>query len=382
VISFKTPAFRRLVAFLATGLFLFGLTSHSATADTQQQLDEARAKLKAIEKRLIAGQSQLAALRARVDVIIARINDVESVIAVIQSELNTVEQEIAVARKRLLATQAQLDQRARVTYQSGGGLMLEFVLGSTSLADLGSRLEIVDRATASDRALIVRIQSLEARLKHRQTKLGHLQDRRLEERNSLTAQNAALQEQLAAENGIVAQINRDRQEAHSIVSHLQKKRQREIRAARRALRLAMQSQFGAPPGPAIGGVLQVCPVDQPRHYIDDFGFPRFSGGFHRHQGNDIFAPYGTPIRAPFAGTASGASNGLGGLAVKVYGPQGYAYNAHLSRLGALGSVSAGTIIGYVGNSGDARGTSPHDHFEWHPGNGGAISPFAYLNAVC
>jgi murein DD-endopeptidase MepM/ murein hydrolase activator NlpD len=77
-----------------------------------------------------------------------------------------------------------------------------------------------------------------------------------------------------------------------------------------------------------------------------------------------------------------SSNRTGGLAVKVLGSRGFVYNAHLSAIGRLGSVSTGTVIGYVGNSGNARGTPPHDHFEWHPGNGGAVNPYPYLNQVC
>lgn len=126
----------------------------------------------------------------------------------------------------------------------------------------------------------------------------------------------------------------------------------------------------------------ICPVDPPRSYSDDFGAPRWAGGFHTHQGNDIFAPLGTPIRAPFDGNAVDAANGLGGLAVKVFGAGGWVYNAHLSAYGTLGQVQAGEIIGYVGNTGDAVGTSPHDHFEWHPGGGAAVSPFPFLREVC
>jgi murein DD-endopeptidase MepM/ murein hydrolase activator NlpD len=139
----------------------------------------------------------------------------------------------------------------------------------------------------------------------------------------------------------------------------------------------------APPVEAGGpGPLYVCPVDPPRSYSDDWGAPRFAGGFHLHQGNDIFALEGTPIRAPFDGTAVDATNTLGGIAVSVYGADGYAYNAHLLRFGRLGEVTAGTIIGYVGNTGDADASPPHDHFEWHPGNGAAVDPYPYLNAVC
>jgi murein DD-endopeptidase MepM/ murein hydrolase activator NlpD len=134
--------------------------------------------------------------------------------------------------------------------------------------------------------------------------------------------------------------------------------------------------------PVVKGVLHFCPVDQPHSYTDDFGAPRWAGGYHPHEGNDIFAPEGTPIRAPFDGLAVQTTNTLGGRAVTVYGDAGYVYNAHLSEYGTLGEVTTGTVIGYVGNSGDAVESAPHDHFEWHPGNGAAVNPFAYLNAVC
>lgn len=130
------------------------------------------------------------------------------------------------------------------------------------------------------------------------------------------------------------------------------------------------------------GPLYICPVQGKGFFSDDFGAPRYAGGFHLHQGNDIFAPLGTPIVAPFDGNAVTAANSLGGLAVKVFGTQGYVYNAHLVSYGKLGAVKAGTVIGYVGNTGDALGGPMHDHFEWHPANGPAIDPYPFLTQVC
>ena len=116
------------------------------------------------------------------------------------------------------------------------------------------------------------------------------------------------------------------------------------------------------------GPLFVCPVQGAFSVGDSFGANRYAGGYHPHAGNDIFADPGTPIVAPFDGVAENASNTLGGNAVIVRGEDGYVYNAHLSAFDKLGAVKAGDIIGYVGNTGDALATPPHDHFEWHPYN--------------
>jgi murein DD-endopeptidase MepM/ murein hydrolase activator NlpD len=142
--------------------------------------------------------------------------------------------------------------------------------------------------------------------------------------------------------------------------------------------------------------LRLCPVKRPVSYTDDFGEPRPVGGFHPHWGNDIVAPTGRPIRAPFPGLAVAHSDDwFAGHYVTVIGREGYVRNGHMSRFGKLGYVKAGTVIGYVGETGDAR--DPHDHFDWHPWNVpkrlhraptgytrimDGVDPFPFLNEVC
>ena len=130
------------------------------------------------------------------------------------------------------------------------------------------------------------------------------------------------------------------------------------------------------------GIFRFCPVAGAPQIADNFGVVVNIPGVppHIHQGNDIAAATGTPIVAPFAGEVVATPNDLGGMAVEVRGEDGYVYDAHLSAYGALGTVPAGAIVGYVGSTGDARG--PHDHFEWHPGNGAAVDPYPFLAAVC
>jgi NADH-quinone oxidoreductase subunit A len=100
------------------------------------------------------------------------------------------------------------------------------------------------------------------------------------------------------------------------------------------------------------GPFYICPVQADGFYSNDFGAPRYTGGYHPHQGNDIFADLGSPIVAPFEGRAVVATNRIGGLAVKVFGEGGYVYNAHLVAFGTdqphfVGSdlfVHAGAVI--------------------------------------
>jgi murein DD-endopeptidase MepM/ murein hydrolase activator NlpD len=131
------------------------------------------------------------------------------------------------------------------------------------------------------------------------------------------------------------------------------------------------------------GIFRHCPVRGAVTFNDGFGYwvqKRPGTPAHTHMGVDMMAASGTPIVATFDGVAVASPNRLGGLSVKVYGDLGFTYNAHLSSYGKLGKVKAGDVVGYVGATGNAGG--PHNHFEWHPGDGGAVDPYQYLLAVC
>lgn len=119
-------------------------------------------------------------------------------------------------------------------------------------------------------------------------------------------------------------------------------------------------------------------------YSHDWWFPRFGPGWRLHKGTDVFAPFGTGVRAPVDGRVRITNGGLGGLSVYVIEPSGtYWYMTHLSGIapglveGA--SVTTGQIVGFVGTSGNAAGTPPHVHIQIHPGGGEAIDPKAVLD---
>ncbi len=123
-----------------------------------------------------------------------------------------------------------------------------------------------------------------------------------------------------------------------------------------------------------------CPVPGAK-FTNDWGQSR-SGG-RSHTGTDMLAPRGTPVLAPFAGTAVQKSSSRGGLSVYLKAPDGLQiFGAHLSSYGTAGKVKAGTVIGYVGNTGNASGAAPHLHLEIHPKKGAKTNPYPIVKKIC
>jgi murein DD-endopeptidase MepM/ murein hydrolase activator NlpD len=126
----------------------------------------------------------------------------------------------------------------------------------------------------------------------------------------------------------------------------------------------------------------VCPVEGGADFVDSWGDAR-SGG-RAHKGTDMMAAYGTPTLAPVSGTVEHRNVTGGGLSWFVYGDDGNTYfGTHLSGYENEGAgwVDAGTVIGYVGDSGNAAGT-PHLHFEFWPGGGSPVNPYSLVAAAC
>lgn len=165
------------------------------------------------------------------------------------------------------------------------------------------------------------------------------------------------------------------------------------------LAVLVAGALGGPPA-ASGAVPPIVfPVVGPSSYIDDYGAPRHSGW---HKGIDIMAKRRAPVVAVEAGRVSiyrGSRNA--GCMLYLYGASGTTYYyIHLNddltkrddnratdcRVGVAYApglksgqrVRAGQLIGFNGNSGDARGIAPHLHFEIRPKRA-PINPFRHLN---
>ena len=263
--------------------------------------------------------------------------------------LNELQQGRHVAQRLLAAKRAEVKRRAVAAYTGGRAVRLDALLDVRDLNELVRRVGFVDAVTAQDQKAV---------REYAETKATADAD--------LTAEASDVE----ATRALTEQARRQAAQA----TELRARHQVEVDALR------------------YGGSIVVAgfsfPVDEPFSFVDTFGAPRMTGTAfeHRHQGTDIFAPYGTPLRAVERGVVTRVgTDTLGGRKLWLVGSSGTRYYyAHLSGYApdiAEGRVvEAGELVGYVGNTGNARTTPPHLHFEAHPGGGAAINPYPLLRA--
>jgi peptidoglycan LD-endopeptidase LytH len=324
-------------------------------------------------EKLRAAKARLGEIQADLDRAVAAVQEAYDAYQGTRARIEETRARITRVEGRIERISATLAERARSAYETGLAGTIHFLLGSSTIMEFSDRVEFLGAVQQNDADLVATARVNRERLARDRMALA-----------ALAAEQATTLETLRARQ---AEVDRKFEAIEAEVSRLTEKlRQEEAARRRRELLESLYRSSGpitSSPGPITvipGAALQTCPVAGPHSFVDSWGAPR-SGG-RTHQGTDIMAPLGTPVVAAQSGTASHGSSSLGGLQAYVYADNGdYTFYAHLSSYGASGHVSAGTVIGYVGSTGNA-GDINHLHFEYHPGNNGAVNPYPYLLQVC
>ncbi len=316
----------------------------SITLPRNIELEKALAKLSAQQKRIVEEAQKQA------DLATERIAEAQRGLDALQireDELNERRLRLEQAKEK---TALKIRARALRIYAGESVADLDLLLRSEDANEFARNIDLIGVAQRRDAALLEEFRDDERQLDENEAALAALTEQKRAEIESLIVEQEVLGESLAT-----------LQEQLSFV-------------------LSGQAI-------ALGGF--VFPVGAPFNFASTFGAPRMTGTKyqHSHQGNDIFATAGTPLYATSRGViARKAVAVLGGNKLWLVAADGTQYYyAHLSAYadgiedGTV--VEAGQVIGYVGDTGNARGTPPHLHFEIHPGGGEAIDPYPILDAV-
>ncbi|MHB8779869.1 MAG: murein hydrolase activator EnvC family protein [Candidatus Geothermincolia bacterium] len=330
------------------------LTTGAGAATLKEKQDEAR--------RL---QSQIDALKAQSELLAIEYGAAVTELEGIRYSVDQNSRRLEEAQKDYEKALDVLQTRLKAMYIANELDPVEVLLEASDINDFLTRADYMSMIGNRDSSVLGDVRELREEISHIQSDLEEKQNRQTSVVSTIAQKQAQLEQSLSAQQSLLSSANAEI-----------KKLMDELNRARTPAPNPNNGGGGGGTAPVIGTF--VFPVAGPHSYSNDWHAPRRG---HLHQGTDIFASMGTPTVACVPGTVQWGEGGNAGIYVRLVGDDGNVYYyMHLQRYAQAGHVPAGTIIGYVGDSGNAQGGPPHLHFEIHPGGGAAVNPYPTLRA--
>ena len=378
----RTRRRARVTVALACGAIAFAVgtvTVGGALAQTlQEQLSETEAKLSSADKRAGVLTTEISETSERISTLQTQVADLRNREAVLQAELEQKQKELLEAQTRLEELRDRLSRaidilegRLVAIYKSGEPDLLSVVLEADGFDDLLERTEYLQRLEDQDSSIVGRVRELRDEMRMTVTTVKAARDSIAERKQELERIRADLEQR-------TAELAAAREQQRSALSDV-RAQQKELEGDLSEISKEIEEQLGSfaastlPAGPIQGGQSGfIWPVNGP--VTSGFGW-RWG---RMHEGIDIGVPSGTPIRAAKSGTIvlASAYGGYGNYTCISHGgglSTCYAHQSSFAR--TSGSISQGSILGYVGCTGHCFGD--HLHFEVRI-NGSAVDPFGYL----
>ncbi len=292
-----------------------------------------------------------------------------------------------------------LKQRADEARREANDAAERYTNAQSSFEDLGNKIAELDQKIAAGEARRAELRAIAERraiiaYKHQASdrdvvldaanptegaRSSVLLDRANEADNAAVAEMAALNAQLAAQRARHAEDSKDYNAYRQRLADEHKLLDAKVAEADLAFRSLQAKRVAAGLGAQVVDGL-VCPVPGAA-FSSDFGSPRTG---HTHQGNDMFAPMGTPNLAVVGGNITYGPGGSGGNGAYLEGDNGVTYvYYHLSEyVGGPRRVAQGEVVARLGMTGNAG--APHTHFEIRPGGrtAPATNPYPTLVKIC
>lgn len=376
-------------------------------ADEQDQID-------ALEQQKIELQSQQASIQTNINELMAQQADVIEQKAAMDEKNELARQEIELINEQIdvytdlieqkarelekaeAAEQAQYDlycKRVRAMEEEGSYTYLDILFQCRSLSDVLSAIDMIGEIMDADKRLFEEYKTARENTEKVKAEYEGTLQQLGEKQETLEAEKAELEAQIAAAVEVINQLENDIEAAkaeyakaaaaeaaaQASINAIIAQMQAEEEAARQEAAENNQ-QYTGTGSTATGTYIWPCPSST--YVTSAFGMrehPLF-GDERPHSGIDIAGSAGSEVLAADSGTVAVATYSSSyGNYVTIYHSNGdYTLYAHMSSLAVTAgqNVTQGDVIGYVGSTGWANG--PHLHFEIRV-NGSTVDPLSYFS---
>ncbi len=354
----KTITFT-IIAVLLISFYNIGITYGAGTSE--DKLSQVTNEISDVQKKLNEGKAVEIKLNKEISSLENQINKTQSEINDLKGNINATESKITEALLQLTKVEeemklqsSQLSSRLRNMYKNGGIGVLDVILGSDSISDFMTNMDMVQRIYESDKEVLKAMEIQHAVIAAQREYLLNLQSELEEDRNQEAQKQNSLQasrSEVTVKKSEVASNNKALQEQINSLYAEANRLTQEIKS----LQGGADYSGGIMSWPVTGRITspfgyRIHPILKTKNY---------------HTGLDIAAPSGTIVVAANTGTVikAGWNNSYGNLLMIDHGGgivTLYAHNSSLSvKVGDV--VSKGQQVSKVGSTG--MSTGPHLHFE-------------------
>lgn len=325
--------------------FSFAESTQDKADDLKDQKTELAGDLADLEKQIKSQQSEI-------DKIEAQISSKEGEISSTEAQISKTESDIADRKEGL-------SKRLRTMYKNGSVGYLDVLLGSNSISEFLSNIEMVQKIYRNDQKVLNTLEEQEKVLEEQKSKLAAEKTQLDTTQSELTVKQAEIKKSRDAIKTQYDQIDKEY-------------RQLLAQAAAEAAAGGSNTKYD-------GGAFKWPSVSTSITSPFGYRYHPIYGDYRFHDGIDIGAGYGTPIYAAADGVVTRASayGGYGNVVIVSHGSGLATLYAHCSSF-AVGSgqtVKKGQVIAYVGSTGWSTGA--HLHFTVIA-NGQAVNPMNYF----
>ena len=392
---------RRIVCSLVL-LLLVAAPASGSLYDRKAALDR---QAEALQSKADSARAREESLRAEIASVSDRIQALESEVGDVSARLAVLEEDLELHRRKLEAVKAlyrlqserleylrgqytvaqmRLADRLVAVYEGEDTSTLDIVLEASSFSDALDQIDYLDSIAKQDRQVVRHVSGARDHMQNLKQRTGRTNDRvaaitRVVEIRT-EQQRSAYNQLLISRQGLANARSAKRESldaAHEAAEQYEGKAEELLKVSAQLAARINAVQQSAPSYSSTGdGTVSASGLMWPVSGAVVSGYGWRWG--RMHEGVDIAAGYGTPIRAAASGNViyAGWMGGYGNLIIIDHGNGLATAYAHQSSFAVGGgTVSQGQTIGYVGCTGHCFG--PHLHFEVRV-NGGAVDPLGYL----
>lgn len=378
--------------------------ANSSLSDKKQKSKNINNQIQQEKNALKQGQAEEENLKKQIQELEERIGEAENQMETLRGKIQTKEGQVAEAKKDLEkaerdveAQNDNLNVRLRTMYKNGSIGFLDVLLGSGSLSEFISNIDMVQRVHSSDKEVLGDLKERYEAVNDKKKKLESLQaqlesqrDEQAEKQAALTADKTTVSKKKASVSAQNDQHEDNIAALNAEASRIEALIQQDIERQQREKEEKEGSSGGSSSGGSSGGSSGssssgwTWPVPGHTRISSDYGWRNCPyHGREKHSGIDIPAPYGTPVKAASGGTVihSGYLGSYGNAVLIRHGNSLYTLYGHNSSLVVRSGakVSKGQTIAKVGSTGNSTGN--HCHFEVRKGgsgHGNNVSPWNYV----